>query len=38
VHTMKCKIYSSIEQKDKLLAPKWDFFWNMLVAKVFCSQ
>jgi hypothetical protein len=23
-HTMKCKICSKIEYKDKLLAPKWD--------------
>jgi hypothetical protein len=26
VHFMKCKICSSIKQKDKLLAPKWDSF------------
>jgi hypothetical protein len=24
VHIVKCKICSKVEQKDKLLAPKWD--------------
>jgi hypothetical protein len=24
LHIVKCKICSKVEQKDKLLAPKWD--------------
>jgi hypothetical protein len=24
LHIVKCKIYSQVEGKDKLLAPKWD--------------
>ncbi len=26
LHSIKCKIYSKVERKDKILATKWDYF------------
>jgi hypothetical protein len=33
LHIVKCKIFTKVKGKDKLLDVKWDFFLNMHVVR-----